>query len=134
MVLEKTKTIVFIDDDCIFCNFWGNFILKNDLSGTIFISPTNSEYFKEIKKHFKQLPNPKETIILFHNENIYEKSNAVIKIAILMKNWHSVLCIGYLIPKFIRNFFYEIISKKRKSIMKDSCVIDELKSKEKYIL
>ena len=97
MVLEKTKTIVFIDDDCIFCNFWGNFILKNDLSGAIFISPSKSEYFKEIKKHFKQLPNPKETIILFHNENIYEKSNAVIKIAILMKNWHSVLCIGYLI-------------------------------------
>lgn len=134
MVLDKTNTIVFIDDDCIFCNFWGNFILKNDLSGAIFISPSKSEYFKEIKKHFKQLPNPKETIILYYNENIYEKSNAVIKIAILMKNWHSVLFIGYLIPKFIRDFFYEIISKKRKSIMKDSCVIDELKSKEKYIL
>ena len=36
---------------------------------------------------------------------IFEKSNAVIKIARLMKNWHSIIIIGYIIPKFLETFY-----------------------------
>ena len=76
-------TIVFIDDECIFCNFWGGYILKNDKSDSILISPSTSNMFKETKKKFKLFPNPKETIILYHNGQIYSKSLAVIKISVL---------------------------------------------------
>jgi len=134
MHLDNLKTVVFIDDDCIFCNYWGNFILKNDQSKSIFVSPANSLVYKELQKKFNLLPNPKETIILLHNNDVFEKSNAVIKIASLMKSWHSFLVISYIIPIFIRDFFYDFIAKNRKSIMKDTCVIDELKEKDKYVL
>ena len=134
MQIDSLNTIVFIDDECIFCNYWGNFILKNDQSNSILISPTNSSFFKEVQNKYKLLPNPKETIILLHNNIIFEKSNAVIKIARLMKNWHSILFIGYIIPKIIRDFLYDVIAKNRKSLMTDSCVIDELKQRERYIL
>ena len=134
MQLDSFKTIVFIDDDCIFCNYWGNFILKNDQSKSILISPANSSVYKELQKKFNLLPDPKETMILLHENDIFEKSNAVIKIAGLMKNWHSIIIIGYIIPNFIRDFLYDMIAKKRKSLMTDSCVIDELKKKDKYIL
>ena len=134
MQLDSLKTVVFIDDECIFCNYWGNFILKNDQSNSIFISPANSSFFKEVQNKYKLLPNPRETIILLYNNNIFEKSNAVIKIARLMKNWHSILIICYLIPKILRDFLYDVIAKNRKSLMTDSCVIDELKQREKYIL
>jgi predicted DCC family thiol-disulfide oxidoreductase YuxK len=89
--------------------------------------------FKETKKKINLFPNPKETIILLHNEKIYSKSLAVIKISVLMKNWQSIISISYIIPNFIRDFFYDMISRNRKSIMLDSCVIDELKSKDKYV-
>ena len=134
MHLDNLKTVVFIDDDCIFCNYWGNFILKNDQSKSIFVSPANSLVYKELQKKFNLLPNPKETIILLHNNDVFEKSNAVIKIASLMKSWHSFLVISYIIPIFIRDFFYDFIAKNRKSLMTDSCVIDEIKQKDKYIL
>ncbi len=42
--------------------------------------------------------------------------------------------VRYKIPKFLRDFFYDIISKNRKSIMSDSCIIDELKSKDRYVI
>jgi len=134
MHLDNLKTVVFIDDDCIFCNYWGNFILKNDQSKSIFVSPANSLVYKELQKKFNLLPNPKETIILLRNNDVFEKSNAVIKIASLMKSWHSFLVISYIIPIFIRDFFYDIISRNRKSIMSNSCVIDELKRKDKYVV
>jgi predicted DCC family thiol-disulfide oxidoreductase YuxK len=127
-------TIVFIDDEFIFCNFWGKYILNNDKSDSILISPSTSNVFKETKKKFKLFPNPKETIILYHNGQIYSKSLAVIKISVLMKNWQSIMSVSYIIPNFIRDFFYDIISRNRKSIMSDSCVIDELKRKDKYVV
>ena len=123
-----------VNDDCIFCNYWGNFILKNDHSNSILISPANSSIYNELQNKYNLLPNPKETIILLHNNDIFEKSNAVIKIARLMKNWQSFLIIGYIIPRFVRDLIYDVIAKNRKSLMTDSCVIDEIKQKDKYIL
>ena len=46
-----------------------------------------------------------------------------------MKNWHSIIIIGYIIPKIIRDFLYDMTAKNRKSLMTDSCVIDELKKR-----
>tara|TARA_B110001452_G_scaffold174018_1_gene145849 strand:- start:1524 stop:1925 length:402 start_codon:yes stop_codon:yes gene_type:complete len=133
-MLTKNLTIVFIDDECIFCNYWGKYILRNDRSDSILISPSTSNIFTETKKKFKLFPNPKETIILYHNGKIYSKSLAVIKISVLMKNWQIVIALSYTIPNFIRDFFYDIISRNRKSIMSDSCIIEELKSKDKYVI
>ena len=93
-MLNQNSTIVFIDDDCIFCNFWGKYILKNDKSDSILISPSTSNIFKEIKKQFNLFPNPKETIILYYNGQIYSKSQAVIKISLLMKNWQSIISLA----------------------------------------
>ena len=133
-MLTKNLTIVFIDDECIFCNYWGKYILRNDRSDSILISPSTSNIFTVTKKKFKLFPNPKETIILYHNGKIYSKSLAVIKISVLMKNWQIVIALSYTIPSFIRDFFYDIISRNRKSIMSDSCIIEELKSKDKYVI
>ena len=127
-------TRVFIEDEGIFCKLWGKYMLKKDKSDSILISPSTSNVFKETKKKFKLFPNPKETIILYHNGQIYSKSLAVIKISVLMKNWQSIMSVSYIIPNFIRDFFYDIISRNRKSIMSDSCVIDELKRKDKYVV
>jgi len=133
MLDHHYQTIVFIDDDCIFCNYWGNYILNNDKSKSIFISSSSSDIYLEIKKKYKKFPNYKETIILYCRGMIYERSSAVIKTALIMNNWQKIAVIGYIIPKFVRDFLYNFISSNRKNIMKDSCVIDELKIKNKYI-
>lgn len=123
--------IVFIDDDCIFCNFWGNFITKNDKSNSIHISTSSSQLF--IKLDNNNLPNVEETIIFYYKEKYYSKSDAVLKIASVMKGWCLILIIGHVVPKLIRDKIYDFIAKRRKSIMNDKCVIDELRSREKFI-
>jgi predicted DCC family thiol-disulfide oxidoreductase YuxK len=125
--------VVFIDDECIFCNFWGNFIIKNDKSETIYISSANSDLFKKISNKNPILPNVKETVILIYNGKHYSKSSAIIKIATIMKSWYRILIIGYLVPQVIRDKLYDFIAKRRKEIMKNDCVIGELKSRERFI-
>jgi predicted DCC family thiol-disulfide oxidoreductase YuxK len=133
MPLNNSRTIIFIDDECVFCNYWGKFILKHDKSKTLYISPSSSSIFNHVKEDCEKIPNPKETIILHHQNTVYERSNAVMKIALLMRSWHSIIVIGYIFPKFLRDFIYNLISRNRKKIMKDKCVIDELKNKERYL-
>jgi len=125
--------IVFIDDECIFCNFWGNFIIKKDKSKSIYISSAKSDLFKKFSNRDPNLPDTKETIILIFNGKHYSKSSAVIKIATIMKSWHRIIIIGYLIPKYVRNKLYDFIAKRRKAIMKNDCEIVELKSRERFI-
>tara|TARA_B110001452_G_scaffold81860_1_gene66965 strand:- start:92 stop:499 length:408 start_codon:yes stop_codon:yes gene_type:complete len=134
MLNHDSQTIVFIDDDCIFCNYWGNYILNNDKSKSIFVSSSSSKIYLEINKKFQKFPNYKETIILYYRGMIYERSSAVIKLALIMDNWQKIAAIGYLIPKFFRDFLYNFISRNRKKIMKDRCVIDKLKIRDKYII
>tara|TARA_B100000497_G_C7606510_1_gene364238 strand:+ start:312 stop:716 length:405 start_codon:yes stop_codon:yes gene_type:complete len=126
--------IVIIDDECIFCNFWGNFIIKNDKSETIYISSAKSGLFKKISSKNPILPNIKETIILIYNGKHYSKSSAIIKIATIMKSWYRILIIGYLVPQTLRDKLYDLIAKRRKEIMKNDCVIGELKSNERFII
>ena len=57
-MLNQNSTIVFIDDECIFCNFW-KYILKNDKSNSILISPSTSNIFKETKKNLTYFQIPK---------------------------------------------------------------------------
>ena len=125
--------IVFIDVDCIFCNYWANYILENDRSNKIFVSSSRSIEYKKIKEKFSDLPNPNKTIFFLINGIIYQKSSAVIQIGLQMKGRHKLLIIGYIIPKFIRDYFYMIISNRRKTLMKDQCKISSLKKKNKFI-
>jgi predicted DCC family thiol-disulfide oxidoreductase YuxK len=128
-----SKHIVFIDDECIFCNFWGNYIAKNDKSNGILISSSSSKIFDEVKKNHSNFPNPSDTIILYYEGQYFTKSTAVIMIANNMKSWYFILSVGYLIPKKIRDLIYDFIAKRRKSIMKNDCVIEELRNIEKFI-
>ena len=129
--LNKNSSIVIIDDDCIFCNFWGNYIISHDLSSEIKVTSSSSQIGKELLK--KTTANPKETIVYFFNNEFYTHSNAVIKIAENMRGWHTLFKIGYLIPKKIRNYFYMVVSNRRKGIMTNSCHIDNLRNRDKYI-
>ena len=129
-----SKHIVFIDDECIFCNFLGNYIARNDNSNGILISSSSSKIFDEVKKNHSNFPNPSDTIILYYEGQYFTKSTAVIMIANNMKSWYFILSVGYLIPKKIRDLIYDFIAKRRKSIMKNDCVIEELRNREKFIL
>jgi predicted DCC family thiol-disulfide oxidoreductase YuxK len=50
-----------------------------------------------------------------------------------MKSWYRILIIGYLVPQTLRDKLYDFVAKRRKEIMKNDCVIGELKSRERFI-
>ncbi|MDG2343051.1 MAG: DCC1-like thiol-disulfide oxidoreductase family protein [Flavobacteriales bacterium] len=128
---SENSPIVIIDGDCVFCNYWGNYIISRDTSSQIKITSSSSK--TGIQLLHKTTINPKETIVFSLNNEFYTHSDAVIKIALKMRGWHNIFAIGYLLPKRIRDFIYKLIANRRKKIMTNTCHIQDLRNRKKFI-
>ena len=130
-----SNPIVLIDSDCIFCNYWGNFILKHDKSKRILITVPNSSVGREIMNESQNIADIEKTILFKKEDLIHQYSDAVLQLIIQMNNiFLYPLLIGYLIPKKVRNWMYLEISKRRKKLMTNQCHVSNLRENERFIL
>ncbi|GIR59798.1 MAG: hypothetical protein CM15mP65_23790 [Crocinitomicaceae bacterium] len=100
MQAPVSNPIVLIDSECIFCNYWGNFILKYDKSKRILITVPNSNIGREIMNKSQDVADIEKTILFKKDDQIHQYSDAVLQLIIQMNNiFLYPLLIGYLIPK-----------------------------------
>ena len=130
-----SNPIVIIDSECVFCNYWGNFILKYDKSKRILITVPNSNIGQDIINQTNDLIDIEKTILFKKESQIHQYSDAVLQLIIQMNNvFLYPLLIGYLIPQKVRNWMYLEISKRRKKLMTNQCHISHLRENERFIL
>ena len=135
MQAPVSNPIVLIDSECIFCNYWGNFILKYDKSKHILITVPNSNLGRKIMSRSQEIVDIEKTILFKKEDQIHQYSDAVLQLIIQMNNvFLYPLLIGYLIPKKVRNWMYLEISKRRKKLMTNQCHISNLRENERFIL
>ena len=135
MQASISNPIVLIDSECVFCNYWGNFILKHDKSKRILITIPDSNIGREIMNRSHGLVDIEKTILFKKKDQIHQYSDAVLQLIVQMNNvFLYPLLVGYLIPKQVRNWMYLEISKRRKKLMTNQCHISNLREKERFIL
>lgn len=118
--MENKQKILF-DGDCSFCNFWVRFITKRDNQNKFEFHSLQSKFGEEIKKKHNLIT--VDSIILVQDSKIYLKSTAALRIVRQLK-FPWILVFGcVIIPKFIRDFGYDILAKNRRKFLKDSCEI-----------
>ena len=76
-----------------------------------------------------------KTIILYHNNKIIIKSNAAIKIAYLLGGFFKIFIIFKILPNFIRDGIYDVISRNRHRWFgkSDSCYIPKKEILDRFI-
>ena len=109
----KNKNIVFFDGKCNLYNNSINFILKNEINSNLLFSSLQSKFAKSFLKQYSIKSKNHSSIIFFTKNKLYTKSNAVFKILIFLKFYLRILLIFKLLPTFLTNFFYDIISNNR---------------------
>jgi predicted DCC family thiol-disulfide oxidoreductase YuxK len=127
--------IILFDGDCNFCNYWVNFILKNDIDDKFLFASLQSEYgSKQLEKHKISNIAP-DTFILIDNENYHIKSDAAFLILKDLKHWLKAFSFLKIIPKIVRDFIYDIIAQNRKKIFrtKSYCIIPSDKIRRKFL-
>ena len=127
-----TGPILFYDGACPLCSRVVRFILKHERNDELMFSSLQSNYAKEFlcKKGVNEID--MSTFYFYNNDNLYSKSTAALRLLPYLKWYLSFLNLFWLIPRFIRDYFYRIIAKYRYRIFKAKCDFDVL-SKERNL-
>ena len=127
---------IVYDGDCGFCNKTVMFVAKNDKNNNFKFVSNLSDFGTKIllKNNIKGLE--KSTIIFVNNKSkIYTKSVAIRKVLLKIPYYKVIGYLMFLFPKRLSDYVYDLISKNRKLIIKNSiCEIPNSEIRKKFIL
>jgi len=107
------ERIIFFDGVCNLCNAAVQFAIKRDRMDYFRYTALQGEYAKRTLPKFDIDVNKTDSIILLENNQIYTKSSAALRIAKKLHGLWPILYVFVIIPKFIRDWIYDIIAKNR---------------------
>jgi len=133
--LTKNSKIILFDGVCNFCNSSVNFIIDRDKKDIFKFASLQSDFGQNKLKQFNLSSDNLSTLILISDNKYFTRSTAAIRIAKDLKFPYNLSYAFIIIPPFIRNFFYDIISKNRYRWFgkRDTCRIPSPKERDKFI-
>ena len=131
----ENKGLVLFDGVCQFCNSSVNFMIRKDNTDYFRFLPLQSELGQKIIKQFNLDPENLQTVILLENKRIYTRSTAALRIARKLKGGWKLFYGFVIIPAFIRDAVYNVISRNRYKWWgkHDSCMVPTPDVKKKFL-
>ena len=107
----SNQKVVLFDGVCNLCQRSIKYIIKYDKKQSLKFASLQGEYAKKMlhPTDHKNLG----SILYFDSKELNTKSTAIIKLCNVLGGWHKILLLGYLLPKFFRNMFYDVIAQNR---------------------
>lgn len=133
--LAKHQPVLFYDGVCNFCNASVNFIISKEKTPVMTFAALQSAAGDSIRTTFGNKPVP-DSLILFDGGKVYVKSSAALRITRYLKGGWPLFGVFWIVPAFIRNFFYDAFAKRRYRFFgkKDACMIPSPEIRKRFIL
>jgi len=130
----KDHQVILFDGVCNFCNYWVNFVLARDKNDYFRFAALQSDAGQELLKKFDLNKASYDNIILIDNENHFTKSTAALMIAGKLRSVVKLFYPFIFLPKFFRDYFYNLIAKNRYKFFGkiDVCRIPTEAEREKF--
>ena len=115
--------IVFFDGVCNLCQGSVRYLIKHDKKGVLKFASLQGNYGKDFVNETEI--QSMQSILFFDGNMLYKKSTAVLKLSRLLGGWHQMLLLGYILPRFFRDWLYNIVAKNRYRWFgkKDQCML-----------
>ena len=115
--------IVFFDGVCNLCQGSVSYLIKHDKKGVLKFASLQGNYAKDFVNETEI--QSMQSILFFDGKMLYKKSTAVLKLSRLLGGWHQLLLLGYILPRFVRDWLYNIVAKNRYRWFgkKDQCML-----------
>jgi len=110
--VENDRPVLFFDGECNLCNAAIYRIIRMDKRQIFLFAPLQSEAGKNALAQLKGAPNP-ESVVLFSKGKYYIQSDAILHTCRLSGGFWSLLFGGIILPRFIRDWIYKVISQNR---------------------
>ncbi len=129
------KKVILFDGECALCSSWIRFVFKNlsEIDKSILFLPSNTDlgisFLSDLD--FKSI----QSIHLVYENIFLSKSDAVLEILQYLKfPYPTVSKVLMILPKGLRDFFYEVVAKNRISWFgkKEYCPYNSLMSSISY--
>src|SRR5699024_945153 len=109
------------------------FIIKRDKYAQFQLASLDSETGDKFKKDYG-IPETLNSLILLQNERYYDRSSAVLHISKSLQGFWKLFYILIIIPKPIRDFFYNLVAKNRHKLFKNNaCRIPTKEQRKRFL-
>ena len=127
---ENKTNLVIYDGACGFCKGSVNLLIKLDKKRALKYASLQGKYASNLN-----IDKTIDSIVYYENQKLYYKSTAILKILNALGGVWRLSKIFYIIPKFIRDFIYDLIAKNRYIISKNSvqCKIPTQEEKRLFL-
>ena len=125
--------IIFYDGDCGLCNRSVGYVLKNEKHSEVHFAAIQSQFTMDLfSKRGWEKPDL-STVYYLEEDKLYTKSSAALNICRNLK-FPQISLYGFIIvPRFIRDYFYDRIADRRKRISKGFCVMPTPDQRKRFI-
>ena len=131
----KEAPVILFDGVCNFCNYWVNFAIKKDRKNKLRFTPLQGETAKQLLLQHNINPTLLSSVIFIDNGKAYTQSSAAIRICKHLNGGWKLFYALIIIPKFIRDFFYNVIARNRYRWFgkKETCMIPTPELRERFL-
>lgn len=130
----KSSSVILFDGNCNYCTNTVLWLIKRDSKKQFLFTATGvpAGYTLLREKNLEHLQDT--SVILLHNEKVYLKSDAVLRIAGQLP-FYKFFFFLILIPRFIRDWLYDIVARNRYKWFgrRETCFIPDEKLKERFL-
>ncbi len=133
--MEHKAPVLLFDGVCNLCNGFVQFVIKNDKKSKFKFASLQSNVGQEYLTHFGLATEQFESFVYIKDNKYYQKSTAALTLLKDMGGFWTIFYVLMLIPKFIRNFFYNWIARNRYKIFgkSPSCWIPTAALKSRFL-
>ncbi|HKK40209.1 MAG TPA: DCC1-like thiol-disulfide oxidoreductase family protein [Cryomorphaceae bacterium] len=132
--LPEGKGLILFDGYCNLCNGAVQFIIKRDPKEHFRFSSLSWPPTQKLLEDYPKYADT-DSILLYENGNLYQKSTAALKIAGRLKGLWPLMKVFFIIPRFLRDPIYDFIARNRYRWFgkKDTCMMPETKVDHLFI-
>ncbi len=127
--------IILFDGVCNFCNRTVNVIIEHDKAVKFQFAASQTQAGINILQKFRLDQKASASVILIDNDKVYTKTDAVIQIAQQLTGWPRLFIGLKFIPKFLRDFGYDLIAKNRYTLFgkRVTCRMPEASERHRFL-
>ncbi|MFM1929749.1 MAG: hypothetical protein RL387_1077 [Bacteroidota bacterium] len=126
--------IIVFDGVCNFCNRIVQIIIRHDPSCQIHFAAQQSEAGEKFLNQYS-IQESTSSVVFITNGMVYYQSDAVIEIAKFLTGWPSIFKYSIIVPRFIRNYIYQLVAANRYRLFgkQAQCMIPKEEDKERFL-
>lgn len=133
-IASGDKVILF-DGVCKLCSAWSRFLIRFDSKHRFKLATVQSAEGRAILEWYGLPTDNYETMLLIEGNTLYTKTAALFRVLWRMPFPWPLICIGWLVPWFLRDWMYDRVALNRYALFGkyEACVLPGKDHNERFL-